>query len=70
MNRRKILLAGFVACMKGTRLPKCGKFGELMGGADCEGRQEKEGMKCFLDDLRAFGINSNLWTTAAQDEKD
>ena len=25
-------------------------------------------MGCFLDDLRAFGINSDQWTTAAQDE--
>ena len=32
------------------------------------GGQEKEWMGCFLDDLRAFGINANRWTTAAQDE--
>ena len=32
------------------------------------GRQEKEWMGCFLDDLRAFGINADQWTTAAQDE--
>ena len=25
-------------------------------------------MECFLDDLRAFGINTDQWTTAAQDE--
>ena len=25
-------------------------------------------MGCFLDDLRAFGINVDEWTTAAQDE--
>ena len=25
-------------------------------------------MGCFLDDLRAFGINAAQWTTAAQDE--
>ena len=25
-------------------------------------------MGCFLDDLRAFGINGDRWTTAAQDE--
>ena len=30
--------------------------------------QEEGGMMCFLDDLRAFGINSDQWTTAAQDE--
>ena len=25
-------------------------------------------MGCFLDDLRAFSINAEQWTTAAQDE--
>ena len=25
-------------------------------------------MGCFLDGLRAFGINADQWTTAAQDE--
>ena len=24
-------------------------------------------MRCFLDDLKAFGINGDQWTTAAQD---
>ena len=32
------------------------------------GGQGKEWMGCFLDDLRAFGINANQWTTAAPDE--
>ena len=32
------------------------------------GGQEKEWMGCFLQDLRAFGINADQWTTAAQDE--
>ena len=43
-------------------------FGELEGGAGCVGCQEKEWVGCFLDDLRAFGINVDQWTTAAQDE--
>ena len=42
-------------------------FGELVGGADCVGARGKEWMGCFLDDLRAFGINADQWTTAAQD---
>ena len=54
--------------MEDTRLPKCVIFGELVGGADCVGVQEKEWMGCFLDDFRAFGINADQWTTAAQDE--
>ena len=43
-------------------------FGGLVGGADCVGGQEKEWMGCSLDDLRAFGINADQSTTAAQDE--
>ena len=54
--------------MENRRLPKCVMFGELMGGAGCVGGQEKERIGCFLDDLRAFGINDDQWTTAAQDE--
>ena len=54
--------------MEDTQLPMCLMFGELMGDADCVGGQEKQWMGCFLDDFRAFGINANHWTTAAQDE--
>ena len=54
--------------MEDTRLPKWVVFGELVGGADCVGCQEKEWMGCFLDDLRVFGINADQWTIAAQDE--
>ena len=39
-----------------------------MGGAGCVEGQEKEWMGCFLDDLGAFGINADQWTTAAQHE--
>ena len=69
LRRRRILFAGFVAHMEDTRLPKCAMFGEMVGGAGCVGGQEKEGMVCFLDDLRSFGINAHQWTTAAQDEE-
>ena len=68
LHRRRILFAGFVACMEDTRLPKCVMFGELMGGAGCVGGQEKERMGCFLDDLKACDINADQWTTAVQDE--
>ena len=27
-------------------------------------------MGCFLDDLRAFGVNTDQWTTAAQCERE
>ena len=33
----------------------------------CRG-QKKEWVGCFLDDLKAFGINADQLTTAAQDE--
>ena len=56
--------------MEATRLPKCMMFGEMVGGAGCVGDQEKEWIGCFLDDLRAFGINADQWTTAAQDERE
>ena len=32
LRRRRILFAGFVACMEDTRLPKCVTFGEMVGG--------------------------------------
>ena len=54
--------------MEDTRLPKCVMFGKLLGGAGCMGGQENEWIGCFLDDLRAFGINADQWATAAQDE--
>ena len=55
--------------MEGTRLPKCVMFGELVEGAGCVGGgQENEWIWCLLDDLRAFDINADPWTTAALDE--
>ena len=44
-------------------------FGELVGGAGCVGGQEKERVGCFLDDLRYFGISTDQWMAAAQDEE-
>ena len=68
LRKRRILFAGFVARMEDTRLLKCVMFGELVGGTVSSGGQEKEWMGCLLDDLRAFGIKTDEWTTAAQDE--
>ena len=39
------------------------------GGRGLRGGTEKEWMECFLDDLRAFGTNSDQRTVAAQDEE-
>ena len=66
--KRRILFAGSVARMEDTRLPICVMFGELVGGAVSSGGQEKEWMGCLLDDFRVFGIDSDKWTIAAQDE--
>ena len=41
-----------------------------MGGAGCVGSQGKEWMGCFLNDLRAFGINADQRATAAQSEEE
>ena len=54
--------------MEDTRLPKRVMFGELVGGAGCVEGEGKKWMGCFLDDLRAFSINADRWTSAAQDE--
>ena len=54
--------------MEDTKLPKCVMFGELVRGAGCVAGQEKEWMGCFLNDLRAPGINADQRTSAAQDE--
>ena len=64
------MFARFVAHVENnTRLPRCVMFGELVGGAGCVGGQKKESTGCFLDDLRAFGINADPWTITAQDEE-
>ena len=68
LRKRPILFAGFVARMEDTILPKRVMFGELVGGAVSVGGQKKEWMGCLLDDLRAFGIDPNMWTIAAEDE--
>ena len=65
---RRILFTGFVERMGDTTLPKCVMFGEMVEGAGCGGGQEKDWMGCFLDDLRAFGINAVQLNTATQDE--
>ena len=43
LRRRRISFAGFVVRIEDTRLPECLMFGELVGGAECVGDQEKNG---------------------------
>ena len=40
-----------------------------MGVASCMKGQDKEWIRCFLDDLRDFGTSANQWTTTGQDEE-
>ena len=41
VRRRRILLAGLVARMEDTSLPKCVMFGKLVADTCCVGKQEK-----------------------------
>ena len=66
MRTRRIILAGFVAHTKVTRLPKYVMLGRLVGGAGCVGGQQKECVECFVDDRTAFGISADQWKTATQ----
>ena len=68
MRRRRILSTRFVARMEDAGRSKSVMFGKLMGDASCVVGPEKEWMRCFLDDFRAFGTSANQWTTTAQDE--
>ena len=61
------MFAGFVASIENTRLPKCVMFREMVAGAGCVETRKKSGL-AVMDDLRAFGINADQWTTAAQNE--
>ena len=69
LRRRRILFTGFVLRMEGIRLPKYVMFVEFVAGANCVGGAGKIMDGCFLDDLIAFGINTDQWTTAAQDKE-
>lgn len=53
--------------MKDTRLPKCVMFGEFVGRALCAVGKKMNGWR-LLFDLRAFGIHTDQWIIATQDE--
>ena len=59
MLSSRILFVGFVACIEYTILPKYMMFVELMESTCCVGVQEKEWKRYLLDDLRAFGMNTD-----------
>ena len=66
VRRRRILFAGFVACMGEERLPRRVMFGEMLGGKGYSGGQERGWMKDLEEDLKAFGIKFEGWREAAQ----
>ena len=69
MRRRQILFTESVARMEDTILPYCVMPGELVKGCGQRGKAGKRvGMGCLPDDLRAFSINADQWTSADQDE--
>ena len=68
VRRRQILFVGFVALMGYETAEVRGVRRRTGGGV---GGQGKWWTGCFLDDLRAFGINvDHQWKTAAQDEEE
>ena len=62
------LICGICGAHGGHETIKVGDIRRTGEGADCVAGQEKEWIRYFLDDLRAFGINTDQWTTVAQDE--
>ena len=55
--------------MEDTRLPKCVVFGKLVGSVGCVGRGRKKSGWGVSWTTSAFGINTDQWATAAQDEE-
>ena len=66
---RRISFAATVARMEDTRMPKCVMFGDWWGAWAASGVRKKR-VERFLNDLGAFGINADQWTTAVQDKRE
>ena len=64
MRRRRILFVVLVARIENARKLEYVMFRELVGGASCVGGEEKWWIGCLVDDLRAFGSNTDQWTIA------
>ena len=69
LRRKRILFAGFVRVHGGHETVEVRYVRRTIGGRGLHrGGQKKKWLGCFLDDLRAFGISADQWTTAAQDK--
>ena len=63
---RRVLLAGFVARMGEERLPQRAIFGELVGGKDYSGGQEKDWLVHLKEDMSVFGMKFEGWRKVTQ----
>ena len=66
VRKRRTTFAGFVARMGEERLPQRVMFGELVGGKDYSGGQEKDWMVHLKEDMSAFGMKFEGWRKDAQ----
>ena len=62
------LVCGICGAHGGYETPGVRDIRRIGGGCVLCGGPEKRVDGCFLDDLRAFGINADQWTTAALEE--
>ena len=62
------LICGICGAHKGYEITEVPGVRRIGGGRGLSGGQAEDRMGCFLDDLRAFGINADQWRTAVQDE--
>ena len=58
VRKRRILFAGFVACVGHERLPQRVMFGGLVGGKGYTGGQEKYWMVRLEEDMSVLGLSS------------
>ena len=66
VRKRRILIAGFVACTGEERLPQSVIFGELVGGKGYSGGQEKDWMTHLKENMSVFGMKFEGWRKATQ----
>ena len=66
VRKRRILFARFVAHIEEEHLPQRVMFGELVGGKDYSGVQEKDWIAHLKEDMSAFEMKFEGWRKAAQ----
>ena len=70
VTQEAVLVYGVCGAHGGYKTFKVRDVRRIVGCAGCVGSQEKEWMGCLVDDLRAFGLNTDQWKTAAQSERE